>query len=720
MSYSYRRLSLLVVALIVIGLLPACSVSNLDNDPAGVPPNTAPTPAQQGFPATFPAFDTVTGIIPLPNDILRNPQTGFNNFPDPNPVTPEIEEPVASMNSLRGFSTLGTLIIPFDGLIFANSVNNNTIQVFNAATGAQQQMVFQVSDNGTDSVVVASPILPLADNTPHIVVITSGVISSLSNSPVISSNFINLFLKPATPIDPNNPLIRSLNLTPAQLAQLEALRQAYQPVWQGAEALTGTSRTDIPLAFGFTTQNLYETLQGLIAQATGAIVTGRGPRNFQNFGVPPGLPTPVPLATTPAAVDAVFNGFEAQAGIPPGTLPNNNVGSIWAGSLQVTGAVSGTPWFLPAAIQDIVGFWADPPVDNGNPRGGVDFLLFFPTGAVNGVVMYQHGITVNKFTMFLLADSFNQGGFVFVGVDLPDHGQFNPGVDVLNNQTGLPPADGIVDGDGSHFISLNSPRRGRDNGRQAVVDLAYLARMIRAGTSQIPGMPPLGDPRANPLLEGHSLGGMTATVYTAVDAQNPRCVNTAGGGRVLALLLNSATFGPRILAGLAAQGIQPGTSRFAQAILIFQTVFDDSDPMNYAQFLRSGALRTNLGPATPGRYLLQEMINDQVVPNSATTDLADAAGLDQVVALVIRPLLNQVTAPYNGGFGYFQFDGDAVVGAATHSSLLTPPGPTAAIRTQLINFLGTGVVVNAGQRALPEPPNVGPIYPFNATVFFGG
>ncbi len=695
---SSLRLFPMMLVIILSGIwFNGCSTSSLSSHPA--PAAVLPTPAQQGFRATYPAFDTTNGIIPLPNDILRDPVTGFNAFPGTG-------EPVDSMNSLRGFSTLGNIIIPFDGLIDPNTVDNTTIQVYNAATGQQHQCAFTVSDDGTNSTVVASPITPFQENTQYIVVITSGVMSTLSNSPVISSNFIN-FIKSATPLDPNDPLLASL--TPTEFAALEGLRASYQPIWQGAEALTGTSRADMPLAFAFTTQDLYNTMQNEIATAQAANVTGQGPV-ASNFGVPPGRPTPVGVAlfneqagrpANPQAgsVEMVVAGFEQGAGLPIGTLPEDHIGAIYEGSFQA-------PWYLgnPA---DPNSFWSDPPVDNGNPFGGaVDFIAFLPNDGVsnfprfpvqaNSVVIYQHGITTNKMTLFILADAFCQAGIAVFAIDLVDHGQFK----YLTN-------------DGDAFINLSSLRSARDNLRQSQLNLAYLARMLVAGTSNVPNVP-----AGAPAVLGMSLGGIVITPWVAMDSQVPIAVGNVTGGRITGLILNSQTISPQVLAGLAANGIQPGTPEFAQFFLIAQTVVDTADPANAGQFLGNGALAGN----NPTHYLLQEVVNDDTVPNSASLDLALASGLTQIDA--INPLpIPQATAPFGPGtptLGLFEYQDN---GQAVHGSLLSgPPTTQGPMLTQILNFFGSaGQVSNFGQRSLPQYKNadLSRLFPTNVKVYWG-
>ena len=70
-----RALHLFVMCLVCLLVLGCDSTDTTDNPPV---PVTNPTP----FPGnTFPLVDPANSVIPLPNDLLRNPTTGKLAFP---------------------------------------------------------------------------------------------------------------------------------------------------------------------------------------------------------------------------------------------------------------------------------------------------------------------------------------------------------------------------------------------------------------------------------------------------------------------------------------------------------------------------------------------------------------------------------------------------------------------------------------------------------------
>ncbi|MCA9795226.1 MAG: hypothetical protein KC910_25630 [Candidatus Eremiobacteraeota bacterium] len=620
-----------------------------------------PVPVSQ----TFPAFDPTNSVIPLPNDIARNPQTGFNQFTsaaDPNGTT----EPFASMNSLQGFSTSGSLIIPFVGPVVPASVTNDTLPVFNTTTGQKATMTYQVLTTATGSTVFATPVVPLNPGTRYLVVVTSGVISASSGGPVISNSTTN-FTKLTTPLVSGNTILNlqlaaqvaSGALTLAQVQSLEGLRAGLQPVWSGAEQLVGTTRANIPMAFAFTTQPLFVDLPAARAQA----VTDNRPL-VNALGT-------APLAGTGAAqtVDQFYmNTPGLSAAIPHAAIARIFTGTV-TGRNYITNPITG-PWPSP------IGTGTDRPIP---------FFACLPAGAGPfPVVIFQHGITRNKNDIFATANGYCGQGFAVIAIDLELHGALRA------DMTG-------PDGTGTNpFINLAVLRMTRDNIRQSAVHLFYVTQAIASGQTNLdatagPEFVPV--PNARPFFVGTSMGGIVGTVAMAVENNLVRGVLNVAGGRLVATVLASPTFKPQIIAGLAQAGLIENTPDFFKFLLIAQTVVDDADPINYAPHVLTGDLAGN----TPASILLQECIGDVVVPNSSTEDLARS-----FATAPVNPAFSQVAA-INPVAGVPQvainFVGPALfqIANAAHGAILDPgQGPTTQIITQIINFLGTNTTVNPG------------------------
>ena len=673
-----RALHLFVMCLVCLLVLGCDSTDTTDNPPV---PVTNPTP----FPGyTFPLVDPANSVIPLPNDLLRNPTTGKLAFPGTG-------EPFDAANSLNGFSTSGAVIIPFRGTVVASSVTNDTIQVFNTTTGQQAPFTWSVSNNNTGSVVTGAPVRALDEETTYVVVITQGVISALSNTPILSDNVINILKSTSSLVDGNGNSTNSA-LSNAQAAALEPVRQAFNQFFAAAETVTGQSRANIPLAFAFTTQSLFDTLPPIRTQV---VNSNRAATNLNPAFVGGNMAAeflPVAIGNDSVHGDArvstlpFVDEFFASLPAPANAAPNSNIARVHIGAVTA-------PVFRSDRKN---GFWSEPPVQTGTQT--VPFYLFLPRtvpggGASNAqlfngtnspvpVVIFQHGITRSKDDAVVLANAVCGTGQALIAIDLELHGDLK--------------ASGDANGDG--FINLPNLRNSRDNIRQSVVNLYALNQAIVSGQTNLDnlGGPELGAPVVNaafpnPSFIGTSLGAIVGDVFHATEANVARSVLNVGGARITNLLLNSQTFAQPVLDGLASQGVVQGTSQFAQFFLIAQAVVDDADPVNYADQAITGTLRGG----SSAQILQQLGVTDAVVPPSAQYDMAiqhangtATPAFSQVDAVVAQALIPQATAPFQGP-GVYEMTNSA------HGAILDPSqGPTTAIVTQALTYLGTGNITS--------------------------
>ena len=653
MIMKFRSINLGLSLLLLVSLLNCSSDSVQSNPIQTIPPTDY----------TFVQYDVASGnpgLIPLPNDLgLRNPFTGQLALPSLG--DPAVDGLISQVNTLFGFSTLAPIRIPFDGGLIPESVTNQTLILVDlvdaqaALQGAdvnpQRLMRFEVREefSGQSSVVLGFPLQPLKPGRPHLVIVTPGVTGSPSGLPV-ESQAVTILLKRSTPLS-------------GDFAALEPLRQVYEStLWPLAESITGLDRLFIPFTYTFTTQPLFNTMGELYKRAQTESPT-----------------LDVEVANVGAErIDDFFN----LLGL--GGLPHQAIGALYVGTFNAPNYIS----------HPITGsFQGEGPNLNEISREDIRFLLTLPPGpGPFPVVIFQHGITRSKEDMFAIANTANSVGAAVIAIDLVLHGERTKGIDAQNNATGAPGPDGIPDPSGANFINLVNLLVSRDNVRQSVADLFLLTRLITSGAGDVNGD---GFPELAPFgltFVGQSLGSIVGTSFVTMDP----AVSIAGinvpGARIPYLLQNSATFGPRINAGLSSFGLTPGSALYDLYFMFGQAVFDDADPANYAPHTLSG----DLGGGGPNAILLQEMIGDAVIPNSATRDLALAMNLPQVDAVEAVDGLAQVSAPHVGS-GMFQFSfGD-------HGALLDPSNgnPTVAVQTQLLNFLGSALIT--GQPTIINP-----------------
>jgi dienelactone hydrolase len=587
--------------------------------------------------------------IPIPNDILRNPATGQISLPFSG-------EPYDSLNSLTGFSTSAPITIPFTGLIQHESVTAQSVLVIDLATGTQPTVSYSVADHDGNSTVTIIPVVPMAPGHPHAVVVTQGVLGASSNSSVLS-DAITLFTKDTNPlVDASGHSLRGA-LSDSDAQALEPLRQAYQGIWGAIEMATGMQRGQIPLGFLFTTQPLHQTLPVLRQKAQelspAAVVVD------SYVGAP--------------FVDAVYQ----SAGL--GAVPHSNIGALYKGTFNA-------PLYN---ANQLTGHFTAEGADVA-PQGSVDvpFWAALPAGASGPVpvVIFQHGFTSKKEAMLAMADAACSQGVGVIAMDALLHGE-RVG-DFFNNETGAVGPDGQLDPSGTGVINPGYPRTMRDNFRQTIFELMVLTRMIATGATDMNGDTVPEFAPTHIAYAGQSMGGIIGGAFTVLEPTVTHGVLNVPGGRFLALFPNSQEVAPLINSGLAAQGILPGSAEYALFFLILQTVLDDVDPFNYGPYAANGGINGG----TPTHVLIQEILDDTVVPNISTEDMARAFSCPQVDAL--RPIagLPQVAAPHVGT-GIFQFEG------GSHSFLLNGDPPTGPGQLQMMTYLlsgwqGTPTIVN--------------------------
>lgn len=354
---------------------------------------------------------------------------------------------------------------------------------------------------------------------------------------------------------------------------------------------------------------------------------------------------------------------------------------------------------------------------------------------VNGwpVMIYAHGITTNKETLYAFAGAMAEAGVAVVAIDHPLHGS-RAGAMTIEN-VGVAP---LSAGDNATvYLNLASLLTARDNVRQSVLDLLALRLSLLKTYNASPAVGLI-----NPLdvsFYGHSLGGITGMTFTASantdvlgDATmlNPYEIKSASflapGGGIPGFLLESASFSGTVKTGVtasasfqaqlllaaAAKEITPeqlaalkdaGAPEYDQLVdavygpfsaqfnFAAQTIVDSGDPVNYA---------TTLAANTPAIHVMEVVGNgsdklpDQVVPNNTVGSAL--SGTDPLVALAQLPKITETASNENGVKGVVRFtDGH-------HSSILTPavsyPGNDPAqnlivlveMQTQLAGFIGSG------------------------------
>ena len=719
-------------------LLAAGCSSSVDNPPSvsdtdptsGSLPGTG-TAAPYTPAPTAALFQPAQGIFPFPNNLYFSGTTdGTINIQPANGLIPN----QAGLNALDGWSTTAPIRIRFGGALNPASFSTANIRVYQvtvsntnlAVSGFTRPLAYGTefsanvaTDTGVGpSILEIKPLVPLAPSfgpatptdplppgTGYLVVLTRGIQMASGAAATADRDYATIKTTLGATINPancatlpNTPMQGACGFTASHMAV--AANPALGPL--------ALNPADIIVTFHFSTLATRDTLRalGLIAFNPAAPVPAIG------VSAPPGIPLNALNPALPPNANARFGTVTVPyysyipTPLAPGGMSNDSqvLRTAWRAA-----AAPPAPLSDPLNERNLTRF---NPIPELRASKAIPLLVTVPVSAkpANGypVVIFQHGITRDRSDALAIAGAFANAGYVVASIDLPLHGitatasplyqatneqTFN--LDLIVNASGAAGPDGVIDPSGTHFINLPFPLASRDNLRQGVVNLLALTRAL-----------PTLDLDANPAtvdIDGtriafasQSLGSIVGISYGAV-LPNPALTRSMAfsvpGGGVAELLRDSPTFGPRINAGLAQQGLLPGTSLYAQYFRDVQNIVDAGDPLNYVAATvqqRSVYFQQMVGGGGNPAAL-----PDQVIPNSATQRLIAAIGASgQAFPRVVAG------APVNGD-GYVNFE------VGDHGSLLSPAssGPaTVEMQTEAVTFTASpSNTINVVNGAVVQP-----------------
>jgi hypothetical protein len=647
-----KRLTL--VSLVAGAIVSGCESGSSDT-PQPIEFTPTPAPAGTGFVALYaPPVD----VVPYPND-LYNP-TG-TKLAVPVKVTSPL---AAALNTLDGFSTTAVVNAPFNAPLDAASLvaftpgamlpSAASIIVLNVTAntplvpGVDYTVRISTAAGSGGAVLEIVPLKPLSPRTRYAFIVTDGVRSTAgtaAGADLVFRAVRDAHLQGATSI-PGQPA-----LTP--------LFAAIGPLINAAVGL-GIPGNRVVVAWSMLTQSIPDVLD--VVDAT----TAARPAFLASAGI-----TTAQLGLGLPGLASIYTGWLDVAYYGD---PANPLTSFWVSSALAPPNVQN-----PAPIARVpnrrIPLLATLPNNQTQPAGG------WP------VVIFQHGITLNRTVMLAMADSFAQAGFAVVAIDLPLHGITDttsplyqgPGHPFGNNErhfnldnvgaTGVFAPDGQID-NGWQILNVGNPLNARDHIRQAVSDTIALKRTL-------PGLDfPDGD--ASPDLDanrmhfvGISLGSIISGVFLGLDSDIVTATLATPAGPWTSILTDpeAIDFGAPIRNALSAQGLPPGTVGFDNFVRDLQTVIDPVDPVNY----------TAAAAANHPLHVIS-VLGDTAVPNGPTDYIASLWGLPSVSTTTMA------TPPATVN-GIVRFT------AGAHSSLFNPqPNPTvtAEMQQQTVFYAASG------------------------------
>jgi len=644
------------------------------------------------LPGGYAVTDSSSGDIPYPNNILFGPNGSSNNVLGTTLNIPYEDADAdavikRSLNTLNGFSTTAPISITIGDMDPATIAGN--IHVYKVVTQAspasymipavvsvERELTANLEYYATLSgeKLVILPLTPLAPEASYMVVLTNGI-KNAQGQALHADAATSMLMGPDALIDAEgNPTVylspdAATNAASAQIAELYRQLNQYMI---GHSAAEGINPEDIVIAWSFTTQSI-----GKVAKAfsdedlSGAIVA---------------------QATGMTSKDALMMaGYDVNASM-------SGIADLYAGML------TNLPYYLGVADTN---YSQVPLTDYFVAQDGTDLpeqqatlniplLITVPNhlskpAAGWPVVIFQHGITKDRTMILPVSEAYANAGYATVSIDLPLHGITDTSsplklptertfdLDLVNNTTGAPGPDGIIDASGTHYINLANPLVSRDNLRQSTSDLIVLKNAL--ATASASGID-LDESKV--AFVGHSLGTIASFGFLANRDLETVSLAMPGGG-IAQLLNNSESFGPIIKAGLASKGIISGTAAYESFMIATQTILDDGDSINYASTVKE---------RHADKTLAIKVIGDTVIPNAVAT--APLSGTDPLLRELGMTDIDTTGTPgmvaVTGNTKVQYIEGD-------HGSILSPAASvkaTVEMQTETASFvksLGTVIQV---------------------------
>lgn len=690
--------SAMMAALLLVG----CSI---DPEQSRAVPVELPT-TPDGAPITrfgpTANFDPSAGVVPTPNNLLfLGSVDGTLNIPVPDPA--DFTNPQVAINALDGWSTNAPIVTTFSNAVDPATVTaGGSVRMFEVTLsgvgGAVTSVVRELAANeffpvmATPTQLVILPLRPLAQKSHYVVALTDSI-TDADDGHVVPSQIYAIIKNP-------DPLVvdgESTIVLPLANAQaLEPLRQLNNARETAVAAAAGISRDRIVLSWTISTQSVTDVID-FVASGLEPAAHALAPTGLTTFDV------------GGAGAANIYFGWidlpyylQAPDDVAPAD-PTRVTFGHWEGA-----GGSNLTRFNPAPVErslQRVPVIMTIPAAGPMPAGGWPLMIF------------QHGITGNRTHALAIADAAAQAGRAVISIDQPLHGitdttspfyshhgaafhaapgmaanerHFN--VDLVNNTTGAPGPDTIIDASGTHTINLQRLLTSRDNLRQASVDilqvLASVGDLVTVDAHTF-------DATAVHFV-GHSLGAMVGIVAVGATTDISTASYKAPGGGIARLLHGSATFGPRIRDGLAAAGVAFPSAQYDQFMFAAQTVIDSADPLNHGPRASASAPSHMMLVVGDGAANLP----DQVVPLAVAG--APLAGSNPLAAVMALQAISETTTDVAGLRGVVRFtEGD-------HGSLISPAASLAAtveMQGQVATFMATfGTTIPVTNPAVVQQP----------------
>lgn len=632
-------------------------------------------------------FDPQGGVIPLPNVLLLDPESGRLQIPESCGETPAAAALRATLNRLDGFATSQPNVsATFNAPVDEATLDGRVFLVRLAERGEplaapeppvplevslrQTQRLGEDCTTTTDvTSLLLRPLEPLVESSIYGVFLLDGIRTE-TGSPFEPSVTWGIVRQAEAPVQIEEssagPRIVRNNtpFDPASrggLASLEGvlrLWQAHAPLLSAWDALAPVlapnhaGRQDVLLAWSFPTQSVSRVLDRSVVGSPAATLRTVSDR----LALPPALAG----SGAPLSVEEFF--ANALPGADCAALGCAAIGGIYARSPASPPPSFVSPSYLggddcDAATDVALGAFSDPLDPALVCENELDLLLALPaTEPPEGgypTIVFGHGLGRSKEDLLALAGSFAAAGYASVALDAVDHGtravrvSESAALGCAEPGTGNTCSGAIAPTCAPQcyapLLSANLELT-RDHLRQTVLDTLQLERVLVAcAKTEACGALRVDPERIG--YVGHALGALLGTIGLAMSDGTSAGVLHEPAADWVSVLTTTETLAVRcpLVDALIESGVlegEPwqgganddalcvdddwlGEPRFLEFAAAARWLLDPVNPANYAR-----RLRTRDGP----RVLLAEIDGDPLIPNAATAELGALLELEPQTA----------------------------------------------------------------------------------------
>jgi hypothetical protein len=596
------------------------------------------------------AMDRASQRVPLPFDLLIDPETGLVDLAAADDDTDLEADAKLVANQLSGFGLTANPFFELTGPVDPATVNSDTVRLYDVDQTGQTVAaeVALMAGSGSEAcetdpvdddcrflfVQLDRESIPLERSHTYVIVVTDGLLD-LEGRPVVPMP-MGAMLQVPTPLFADGASTLG-SLQDDSASRLEGVRASQ------AELLDALGRDSVAVAWPFTTMDPIPALRETAALG-------------ESSGV---HPTPTIDSRKPAW--RLLGSDHALADLFPGIGnpgPDLYVGRV-AGVAEVVQGTIDMPYYLDPETRR----WRE---DGSFETRAIHYLATIPEDPPAGdlkVVIFAHAVVTDRRFLLTIAGRLAREGFAAVAIDFPFHGERLVCVDAslvatpnflpleLQLLTGLtddllyfPPcesgadatcsptgecldANGNVEPFSSFPIIDMAPVAGAalldvadiahipDRVRQALVDLGTLGYSLRTDPTwdAVFGRPIQTDSFH---FVGQSLGSIFGSIFVALEPSIDRIVLNVAGANYVDLFVDSTFFSPQIDAVMIQNNIEPGSFEAERMLQFSGWLLDTVDPLVVAHLYEED-----------GRDALLQIdrinseLGDMVIPNHTTETL---------------------------------------------------------------------------------------------------